>query len=97
MEEIEYISIQQLTRGNTKNKVLLPLFLVQIPRFADHSQLFQVTKIMGLKVQFKKYKGCKGPQQCYYRQRFFHCVAVYWLRLQCVKCAGEHIPADCQK
>lgn len=59
--EMDYLKInsilQQLFRGNSRNKEPLPLFMVQLPRLADPLKLFQATETLEMKVQFEKYQG----------------------------------------
>lgn len=42
----QILSIQQLFRGNTWNKILLSLLFIQLPRLAHPNELYEVIEIM---------------------------------------------------
>lgn len=76
LEEIDFISVQQLTRGNTGNKIKLPLFLVQLPRLAETSRLFEISEIMGLGSSSKSIEVEKARSNAIFARGFSLCGSV---------------------
>ncbi|KAF8789853.1 Nucleic-acid-binding protein transposon like protein [Argiope bruennichi] len=69
-EGFSVVSITQLTKFQTK--LPIPLFYVQIENGPLSETVYTLTEMFGTKISVERYRGRKGPSQCWRCQGFFH-------------------------
>lgn len=98
-KQIAICKVSQLHSTKLGKKTLLPLFLVAFrPIDAQaHTDIMKINSLMGLDVISEKFRGRKGPIQCYNCQAWGHNSALCKLTPKCLKCAEPHETRFCKK
>lgn len=86
--------IYQLRRPGAK-KTPMPLFYAQIVPCLKIDEIFSITNLLGTEIKIEKYRGRKGPSQCYNCQGWNHSSEVCTLQIKCLRCSGPHKAKDC--
>jgi hypothetical protein len=92
--------VNKLKRTVEKEKVRytpLPLFMLTFDHTEDIKKIYDINYILNLKVKVEALKINKLIPQCKKCQRFGHTRKFCGNSPKCVKCAGDHITADCDK
>lgn len=76
-----------------KDKRTLHMVLVTVPK--SESNIYNVKDILGLIVNVEDQKSSNKVNQCHRCQRFGHAQSRCTARPKCVKCAGNHLTAEC--
>ncbi|KAF8784134.1 Nucleic-acid-binding protein transposon like protein, partial [Argiope bruennichi] len=85
-EGFSVVSITQLTKFQTKSP--MPLFYVQVANGPLSETVYTLTEMFGTKISVERYRGRKGPSQCWRCQGFFHSSEACKLPIKCVKLKG---------
>lgn len=78
-------------------KVPLPMFYVELEPNANNKDIYNIDAIMHLKVKFEPPHQKREIPQCTKCQRYGHTRRFCHHSPRCVKCAGEHLTATCQR
>nr|XP_042909993.1 uncharacterized protein LOC122271748 [Parasteatoda tepidariorum] len=76
---------------------LLPLFLIILKNTVQNHQINSITTIQSIPVRIERFRGGRGPIQCFNCQAFHHTQRSCNAASRCVKCAGNHRSHECRK
>lgn len=96
-EGFTVLNVTQMSSRRDGERVILPLFLITLPRTDKSKEIFSLCYLMSLRIKVESYKGRKGPSQCHRCQQFFHGQSSCKRDPRCVKCAGPHLTSQCNK
>jgi hypothetical protein len=85
----------RMTQGFRKTQI--PLVLVDVERTSDARDIFQLPKLFGLTIQVESLRRRTTDGQCHRCQGFGHAASCCHAKPMCVRCAGDHLTADCKK
>lgn len=88
-------SVFQFSKSVEGNKIPLPVFFIELPNNENSKRIFNMTDFLHLIVTVAPYKRKKQPTQCHRCQRYGHAKSGCSNPPRCVKCAGNHISAEC--
>jgi Associated with zinc fingers len=75
----------------------LPLHFVDLERGPDNKKIFEVSRIAYFKVKVEEPHSSEDIPQCHRCQAYGHTKAYCNRSPKCVKCAGNHLTAECNK
>lgn len=85
----------KVARMTGRNKAPMPLVFVEVNR--DQKQIFSIKHVCSLSVRIETLRRPSDISQCHRCQTFRHSQKNCRAHPKCVKCAGEHLSADCPK
>jgi len=80
-----------------KNQTMSSLFLVTLGKTEQAKEIFSVKRLCHCSVKIESYKKRESLTQCFRCQRFGHTRLTCQISPKCVKCAGDHLAAECLK
>jgi len=90
--------IQKRKDNNNKYTVTaLPLFMLTFANTEEVKKIYDIQHICNLKVKIEALKSNKLIPQCKRCQRYGHTQRFCQRDPNCVKCAGQHLTAECSK
>ncbi|XP_071041029.1 uncharacterized protein [Parasteatoda tepidariorum] len=94
---IETFKIVQFKKRMGEACRLLPLFLIILTSTANHQRIFEVNNIQQIPIKIERFRGGRGPIQCYNCQNYGHTQSHCNAPARCVKCAENHRSHECNK
>jgi hypothetical protein len=88
-------SVFQFSKTVEGNKIPLPVYFIELPNNENSKKIFNMTDFMHLIVNVAPYKRKQQPTQCHKCQRYGHAKSGCSNTPRCVKCAENHLSADC--
>ncbi|XP_071041851.1 multidrug resistance-associated protein 1-like [Parasteatoda tepidariorum] len=93
---------KSLSRPRFKRRVsgahrLLSSSLTILREAENHRQIFTITDIQRIPVRVERFRGCRGPLQCFKCQKYGHAQRICNAPPRCVKCADHHRSFECRK
>lgn len=85
--------ITQMTKGPERRK--MPLFLVQLAKTEGFENIYKLNEFLYSIIKVEKYNNNGNVAQCHSCQLFGHSSHVCSMAPRCVKCAGNHLTANC--
>lgn len=76
---------------------LLAVYRLNLGPWHSLKQLRKIKYLFSSRVYWEKYINNRVAIQCYRCQAFGHTSSNYFKKPRCLKCAGEHVAADCMK
>lgn len=91
------IAVKQFkTHSRRRTEKLLPIFLISLEKNEENAKIYQLTKLMHLKVRVEAYQFRFGISQCHKCQRWGHASTNCYARFRCVKCGEGHEAKECK-
>ncbi|XP_015918445.2 uncharacterized protein [Parasteatoda tepidariorum] len=87
LEIYKIVQFQKMVGGAYRP---LPLFLVILPKLANHEKVYYTEKIKQFPVSVELFHGGRRPQQCFRCQGFGHSQRMCTEKPRCMKCAEGH-------
>lgn len=90
----------KIKKTKVDDKILttpLPLFILTFDNKEDIKKIFEIQYICHLKVKIEALRSGQLIPQCKRCQRFGHTQKFCQRAVKCVKCAGNHLTAECKK
>ncbi|XP_035225666.1 uncharacterized protein LOC118198161 [Stegodyphus dumicola] len=94
---LDVVRVNQLTIRRNGEVIKLPLFLVTLTRKEKNKEIHQLKFVLGMKISVERYRGRKGPLQCYRCQGFHHAQSHCNHEPRCVRCGEPHESFNCDK
>jgi hypothetical protein len=95
----DVLSVKQMTATRRsspeESKVILPLFLVTLPRMAKSQEIFCLPSPCHIAIRVETYRAPNALTQCHNCQQFGHIWANCKQPPRCLWCGGEHMHKDC--
>lgn len=92
------LPVRTVTRMTGRNRVPIPLFLVQLERTTEARKIYDITATCYLQVRVESPRRQPAAvSQCHRCQRFHHAQSRCHATPRCVKCGQEHHSAQCTK
>lgn len=90
-------AVVQLSRHSGDDKIVYPLFAVTLPIEAGTpaKDVSTITRLLRCAVTTEAPRTTRGPAQCHRCQRVGHATAYCYQAPRCVRCAGDHLVANC--
>ena len=88
------LTIKQTLQLRSKNKTLMPLFLVELPANKRNKSIYTLTKLLSQRVSVEPERR-QGPPICTRCLSFAHLHAHCQKRPRCGVCGQGHLMADC--
>ena len=102
LEELKNKGLNPLTcipitnSGNSKQS-LFHIYKVTFPPGTAPNTVTKINSVFSTRIYWEKFFSKKNYTQCFRCQPYGHCASNCGLPYKCVKCAGFHSSADCQK
>lgn len=80
-----------------RKKIPLDMFILSFPSEENVTKIYEISNILGCKVQIEPLKKSKLIPQCKKCQAYGHTQKYCSKSPRCVKCAGHHLTAMCDK
>lgn len=91
-------NIQKSVKENGgKIKVRFPLFFIDLQPNENNKEIYKLKDILHCKITVEPPRKVKGTPQCSRCQRLGHTKSFCHRDPRCVKCAGDHVTANCAK
>ena len=75
----------------------LPLFFVELEPNSNNKDIYKITSLLQCKIKFEAPHKKREIAQCANCQRYGHTKGFCYRRPRCVKCAGDHLTANCTR
>ncbi|XP_035206109.1 uncharacterized protein LOC118181146 [Stegodyphus dumicola] len=69
------LKVEQLMKGRGKDRAKMPLFLVTLSKTPKNNEIYHLKYLMYLHIKVERYRGRRGPTQCFRCQRYHHAQA----------------------
>lgn len=89
--------IKKVKENNVEKKIPLPMFMLTFETNENIKKIYSIEFICHMKVKIEAIRSSKLIPQCRRCQRFGHTQKFCGRETKCVKCAGNHLTADCSK
>lgn len=93
----KYKITQAVNKLKWRTKQPLNMFTLTFSHDENINKIYEITDILGTKVEILPLKKSKLIPQCKRCQAYGHTQSYCYREPRCVKCAGKHTTADCQK
>ncbi|GBO15514.1 hypothetical protein AVEN_39212-1 [Araneus ventricosus] len=80
---------------NYKLKRLLPMFLVEIKKIGNFTNIYNERSICYFRAKIETYRKKAKATICYNCSGFYHAARNCHLKPKCIKCGGEHPTREC--
>lgn len=80
-----------------KDRRPLPMFQVQLNPNPKNDEIYNLKLFQYLSIEVVKFERTGRVNQCYKCQGFYHSSDQCFIKPNCVKCAGPHLTANCDK
>lgn len=90
-------AINAINKQSWKDKVPLDMFIVEFDNSENIDKIYGIKKVLNYVVEICPLKGSKLVPQCKKCQKFGHTKRYCERNPKCVKCAGDHLTALCDK
>lgn len=97
LSEQGFVVLGAVNKLSFKKKSPLNMFMVTFENNQDINQIYKITHVLGCRVNVEAIKGSKLIAQCKKCQAYGHTKAYCSRQVRCVKCAGKHPTAECNK
>lgn len=88
--------LKKTTVNGEKVTKELPMFMITFDNKEDIKKIFSIQYLMHMKIKVEALRANKSIPQCKICQRFEHTQHFCRNTPKCVKCAGNHLTADCK-
>ncbi|GBM41565.1 hypothetical protein AVEN_215732-1 [Araneus ventricosus] len=92
-QNFKVIRISQLR--NFKLKSFHPIFLIEIAKKGNYTNIFNLKSINHLSVKIENYHKKNKATICFKCSRFFHCARNCMCQARCIKCSKNHETRNC--
>ena len=86
-----------LPRHSGQQRYNCNTFLLKVKQTGNWSQVWELTTLLGVRIEVGPYTPRNAISQCYRCQRFGHSSVRCNQPTRCVKCAGQHAARECNK
>ncbi|GBN39763.1 hypothetical protein AVEN_110052-1 [Araneus ventricosus] len=95
LEEKGYTIGRASQMKSYKEKALLPLYLIDVKKIGNYTNIFNEKQICCFRVKVVPYRKRKKAIICYNCSGFYHSVKNCHMHPRCIKCNGQHATRDC--
>lgn len=88
--------IKKTKENNTKTVIKLPLFMLSFDHAEEINKIYKIEYLQHMRVKIEALRSNKSIPQCKRCQRFGHTQKFCQRQAKCVKCAGNHMTAECK-
>lgn len=89
--------VSTVAQMRNKHQENIPMFMATLNKDEKTKNIYSLSTLCYCKVKIEPFKKRESLTQCHRCQRFGHTSQTCKARPKCVKCAGEHLTAECQK
>lgn len=94
---LKIIDVVNMIKKTKEARIPLPLFLLTFENSEDIKKIYEIKYICYMKVKIEAVKSNNQIPQCKRCQRHGHTKKFCQREPQCVRCAGKHLTANCDK
>lgn len=91
------MDVVNMIKKTKEARIPLPLFLLTFENSEDIKKIYEIKYICYMKVKIEAVKSNNQIPQCKRCQRYGHTKKFCQREPQCVRCAGKHLTANCDK
>lgn len=88
--------MEAINKISWRKKIPLDMFILSFPSDENVTKIYEITSILGCKVQIEPLKKSKLIPQCKKCQAYGHTQKYCSKKPRCVKCAGHHLTTACE-
>lgn len=88
--------IEAMNKISWRKKIPLDMFILSFSSDENVTKIYEITSILGCKVQVEPLRKSKLIPQCKKYQAYGHTQKYCSKNPRCVKCAGHHLTATCE-